>query len=64
MMYLMLRDDLVPVRAQLTTDYRVTDDYCVELYHVIKGTAVLTVKTRGEDNIEGVIRTATTQTQV
>ena len=64
MMYLMPRDNLDSARAQLTTDYRVTDGYCVELYHVIKGTAVLTVKTRGEDNIERTIATTIIQTQV
>ena len=39
-------------RVLLRTDYRVTDGYCVELYHMLTGPAVLTVKTRGEDYIE------------
>ena len=39
-------------RVQLRIDYRVTDGYCLELYHLMTGPAVLTLKTRGEDYIE------------
>ena len=63
-MYVMLRERLSLARARLTTGYRVTDDYCLELYHIISGYAVLNVKTQGEDNIEHIIATTTTVMEV
>ena len=41
-----------PTPGQLRADYRVTNGYCMELYHVISGPGVLTLKARGEDYIE------------
>ena len=51
-------------RVQLRTDYRVTDGYCLELYHLMTGPAVLTVKTRGEDYIERNIVSTEMETKV
>ena len=53
-----------PARAQLATDYHVTDDYCIELYYMITGPAILTVKTRDEDYIERNITSATVHSKV
>ena len=63
-MYVMPRERMSFAHARLTTDYRVTDGYCVELYYVISGAAVLTVKIRGEDNIERNIASTTTANEV
>ena len=63
-MSVILRERLSPGRAQLTTDYRVTDGYCVELYHIISGPAILTVKVRGLDNRDRPIATTTMSPEV
>ena len=39
-------------QARLITDYLYMDGYCLELYHWIRGSTVLQVKSRGEDHVE------------
>ena len=64
MMIMLPRMRTHPARAQLTTHYHVTDDYCMELYHMITGPAILTIKTRDEDYRERNITSATVATKV
>ena len=53
-----------PARAQLATEYHVTDDNCLELYYMITGPAALEVKTRDEGYIKHGITSATLETKV
>ena len=63
-MHILPRPRSSPARSQLRTDYRVTDGYCLELYYIIRGSAVLSVKTRGEDYLERNIASATIASKV
>ena len=63
-MYILPRQRTSPARALLRTEYRITSGYCMELYHIITGDAVLTVKTRGEDYVERNVASVTIETKV
>ena len=63
-MHILPRHRTNATRVQLSTQYLITKGYCVELYHMVSGSAVLTVKTRGEDYIERSIAAATMETKV
>ena len=52
MMHILPRLRSTSARAQMSTDYLVTSGFCIEVYHMITGSAVLSLKTRGEDYME------------
>ena len=51
-MHILPHQRSTPARAVMRSAYLMTDGYCIEVYHMITGSAVLILKTRGEDYME------------